>query len=176
MGQALMELLAARREAERLRGRVAQLEAEIVALKQEYEQPPQPEITLLSMPASDVEQEIRALGQKLMYPVLLDASGTYYYTNDEGWADVFDYIYCVFNMPEYIAFRMDCEDFIIWLKGLVSALFGLNYFAITIGDIPQGCHGFGFFRTQDRHLIIEPQLAQFFEWGERGYTPKWALL
>jgi len=155
---------------------VAELRAEIAELEGAGVQPPKPDIKILSISALAVSNELRALGQKLMYPVLLDASGDYYYTNDEGWAQVFDYIYAVFDMPLYIAYRMDCEDFGVLLKGLVSALFGLNYFALTIGNIPQGCHGFDFFKTDKGMMIIEPQTAQFFEWKERGYEPKYALL
>ena len=138
--------------------------------------PLKPDILLLSMPSSQVQTEIETLGQKLMYPCLLDYGQDYYYTDDKGWAEVFNYIYCVFDMPSYIAARVDCEDFGILLKGLVSALFGLNYFALTIGDIPQGCHSFNFLRSQEDHLIIEPQSGEFFGWLERGYTPKYALL
>jgi len=139
-------------------------------------QKPKPEIELLSMPSTQVDAEIKALGQRLMYPCLLDFGQNYYYTKAEDWAKVFDYIYFVFDMPSYLVARIDCEDFGILLKGLVSALFGLNYFALAIGNIPQGCHGFNFFRTDAGHLIIEPQSGQFFGWEERGYEPKWALL
>ena len=137
---------------------------------------PKPTIELLSMPSTEVAKEIEELGQKMMYPCLLDYGQDYYYTTSEDWGKVFEYIYFVFPMPSYIAARMDCEDFGILLKGLVSALFGLNYFALTIGNIPAGCHGFDFFRTEDKHLIIEPQTAKFFGWEERGYEPQWALL
>ena len=135
-----------------------------------------PKIELLSMSSIEVAKEIEGLSQKLMYPCLLDYGQDYYYTTSEGWAEVFHYIYTVFDMPSYMAARMDCEDFGILLKGLVSALFGLNYFALAIGNIPQGCHGFDFFRTDTGHLIIEPQTAEFFPWYKRGYEPKWALL
>ena len=161
----VLELVKARR-------RIAELEARLA----ELEQPAKPSITLLPMPSTQVDAEIKALGQALMYPCLLDYGQDYFYTNAEGWAEVFNYIYLVFNMPPYIAGRMDCEDFGVLLKGLVSALFGLNYFALTIGDIPQGCHGFDFFRTDTGHLVIEPQTAEFFPWGERSYEPQWALL
>lgn len=135
-----------------------------------------PSVTLLSMSGQDVKRELEELGLKLMYPTLMDYFQPYYYTKREGWAEVFNYIYCVFDMPPYIAGRMDCEDFAILLKGLVSALFGMNYFALTIGDSPRGTHGFDFFRAEDGLLIIEPQTADFFEWGEKGYKPEYTLV
>lgn len=170
------ELLACRRTVCRLEENNRALLAEIEKLKAEQEELPKPEIKLLSMTGRAVQGEISRLGLRLMYPTVMDYSTDYFYTDDEGWAEVFDYIYCVFNMPPYLSARMDCEDFGILLKGLVSALFGLNYFGFTVGQVPQGCHGFDFFKTEDRFLIMEPQLAEFFEWGERGYKPEWALL
>jgi len=149
---------------------------ELTAKLAELEQPPKPDTTLLSMPSADVKTELDALSQQLMYPCLLDSGQNYYYTNSEGWAEVFNYIYTVFKMPTWVAARFDCEDSGILLKGLVSALFGLNYFALTIGDIPEGTHGFNFFRTEQGHLIIEPQTAEFFGWEEKSYSPKFALL
>lgn len=170
------ELTECRRELKRLGDQSVELEAEIARLKEEYWQPPKPEIKLLSMPGPAVKEEMKALGVRLMYPVLMDAYLGYHFTDEEGWAEVFEYIYTRFNMPTYLVARMDCEDFAIWLKGLVSVLFGLNYFALTIGQIPQGCHGWNFFKVSDRFMNIEPQKAEFFEWGERGYKPEWALL
>jgi len=165
MGKTFLELLKAKR-------RIKELEAEL----EQLQQPPKPEITLLSMSSRDVKAEVLDLGLKLMYPQLMDYGQPYVYTNSESWAEAFNYIYCVFNMPPYLAARMDCEDFGILLKGLVSALFGLNYFAFAIGDIPAGRHGFDTFRTEQGLLIIEPQTAEFFGWEERPYEPEWVLL
>ncbi len=176
MCQPFEELLSCRREVKRLGEKSVACEAEILRLKEEYEQPPKPEIKLLSMTGAQARKEVLGKGLRLMYPTMMDGPAGYFYTNDEGWAEVFEYIYTRFNMPTYIAGRMDCEDFAIWLKGLVSVLFGLNYFALTVGQIPGGCHGFNFFRTEDRLLIVEPQRAEFFEWGERDYKPEWALI
>jgi len=128
------------------------------------------------MSSNEVSTELLDLGVKSMHPCLLDAGQDYYYTTDEGWAEVFNYVYCTFKMPKYIAARMDCEDFGILLKGLVSALFGFNYFALTIGDIPKGRHGFNFFRDQNGHMVIEPQTANYFVWGDRYYEPEDYLL
>ena len=176
MGKTVFELVRCRRKVLALDATVLKLQAEIEALKAEGKQPPKPEIELLSLHPNKVREEITRLGLKLMYPHLTDGGQPYYFTDDKGWAEVFDYIYFVFDMPPYIASRMDCEDFGILLKGLVSALFGLNYFAFTVGQIPQGCHGFNFLRSEDRLVEFEPQLARFQEWGELGYKPEWALL
>ena len=138
--------------------------------------PPKPVIALYSMPSEQVLKELKESGLKLMYPVLTDYGQPYFYTNDEGWADVFYYIYTVFDMPDYMAGRMDCEDFAILLKGLVQSLFGLNYFAFTIGMIPEGCHGFNIFRDDRGLMVIEPQSGEFFEWGDRSYNPEWVLI
>lgn len=153
------------------------LEGIILNLEEQIPVPrPKPEITLLKMSSYDVLAEIKELDLKRMYPTLMDMGQDYYHTDRVGWAEVFDYIYCIFDMPDYIAGRMDCEDFGILLKGLVSTLFGLNYFAFTIGDSPYGVHGYDIFRTEQGLMLIEPQKAEFFEWGERGYSPEWILL
>lgn len=155
---------------------VSQLEAEILALKEEYKQPPKPEIKLLSMNGRAASGEVNRLGLKLMYTTLLDYSTDYFYTDDKGWAEVFDYIYFVFDMPPYLSARMDCEDFAFLFKSLVSALFGLNYFAFIIGDSPGGKHAFNLFRTDTGFLLFEPQLGTFFEIGDKGYKPEWVLV
>jgi len=133
-----------------------------------------PGIKLLSMFSPDVERELAEF--ELMYPCLLDAGRPYWYTNAEGWADIFNYIYCEFPMPKYVASRCDCEDFAIHLKGLVSALFGLNYFAIAVGDAPAGKHAFNLFRDDTGLMIIEPQTANYFILGEQEYEPEYILL
>ncbi len=176
MGKNFSELLEARRRVKALEESNALLLALLAELEAEQGQPPKPEIELLSMSGMVVKNEMTAKELTLMYPTLMDGPTPYFYTNDEGWAEVVDYIYAVFNMPPYIAARMDCEDFAILLKGLVSALFGLNYFALTVGQIPRGCHGFNFLRSQDRLVVFEPQLARFQEWGELGYRPQYVLL
>ena len=139
-----------------------------------------PNIALLKVPSSIVLQEVGNLNQSLMYPCLLDAGEDYYYTTLEDWGKVFYYTYIDFNMPSYIAARMDCEDFGILLKGLISSLFGLNSFAFVVGDIPQGAHGFNMLRTEDGYFLWEPQsgfgLAEPFRIGENGYYPHYALL
>jgi len=135
-----------------------------------------PIIPLLSMPSEQVKQEMDDLGIKLMYPCLLDYFQDYYYTTTEGWGLVRDYIYVDFPMPDYIAARMDCEDFGILLKGLISTLFGLNYQALVVGDSKFGSHGYNMMRNETGLFLLEPQTADFLELGQDNYYPKYALL
>jgi len=137
---------------------------------------PKPDIPLLSMPSEQVKQEMDDLGIKLMYPYLLDYLKDYYYTTTEGWGMVRDYIYVDFPMPDYIAARMDCEDFGILLKGLISTLFGLNYQALVVGSSKRGTHGYNMMRNETGLFLLEPQTADFLELGQDNYNPKYALL
>lgn len=140
------------------------------------EQPPKPEIDIFSLHPNKVREEVTQLRLKLMGPGLIHGWSPYYFTDEKDWAKVFDYIYAVYKMPPYLAGRMASHDFGILMKGLVSALFGLNYFGFIRGEIPEGAHGWNFFRTQQGHLIFEPLRWESFRWGERGYKPEWALL
>jgi len=138
--------------------------------------PPKPEITLLSVTSQRVEQAITDLQLIKLYPVLLDYGQKYYYTNAEGWAEIFDYIYFKFNTPQYLIARMDCEDWAILFKGLVSSLFGLNYFAVVIGKTPAGTHSWNLFMTDEGWLQFEPQTGNAFGLGKKGYEPKYVLI
>lgn len=139
-------------------------------------QKPKPKIELLWTPTPEVRQEISALGLKLLYPTLMDENEPYYYTKAEDWARVFSYIYFDFAMPSYLVARMDCEDFAILLKGLVSALFGLNYFGFVLGWMPRGYHGWDMFKTENGMIQLEPQSGEFFPLDERGYKPEYILI
>jgi hypothetical protein len=143
--------------------------------------PKKPAIPLLSIPAATVLKEVRALSLPLMYPTLLDWGQAYYYTTMEGWGKVFQYIYFDFPMPSYIVGRMDCEDFALLLKGLVSAFFGLNYFAFVGGKAPCGPHGFNMLRDEGELHLWEPQpgfgIYEPFKIGDaHGYIPQYVLL
>ena len=132
-----------------------------------------PAIPLLQLNPSVVYAEVQAKGLKFLYTGLLDGE-TYHYTTAEGWIEVISYIYP--NMPKYAAGRMDCEDFAILMKGLVSSTFGLNYFALTIGNSPLGWHSFNFYRDEVGLMMLEPQKAEIMAWNEGGYTPEYVLL
>lgn len=133
---------------------------------------PKPKIELLSMPRTAVSAELEAVPVNLLG--LWDM--TYYYTKAEDWAEVFDYIYFKFDMPGYIAERMDCDDFALLLKGLVNAFFGLNYFGVVIGNTPMGYHAWNDFRTENGLMQFEPQTGKYFPLGEQGYKPGYVLL
>lgn len=133
-----------------------------------------PEIELLSTNSATVRQEVADL--KLLYPVLLDDLSDYYYTNAEGWAEVFNYIYFKFKMPSYISGRMDCDDFALLMKGLVSAFFGLSYFGLVMGVSPNGYHAWNIFRAENGLLQLEPQTGHFFPMYDEGYKAEYILV
>ena len=133
-----------------------------------------PQIKLLALPASIVMQDIQPLNLKMMYPGLIDSS--YFYTKAEGWAEVFDFIFFKFNMPKYLIDRMDCDDFAILLKGLVTSFFGLNYFGVVFGNTPAGYHAYNIFKTEVGLLQLEPQTGNMGELGEHGYKAEYILL
>lgn len=135
-----------------------------------------PKIELLHMFSAEANRELAEAGLKLLYPVLLDSGQPYHYTKAEDWAELFDYIYFKSDMPKYQASRFDCDDFAIWMKGLVGANFGLNYFGIVFGDTPLGYHGWNLFRTESGLVQLEPQTGKFFPLNEAGYFPRWILI
>jgi len=138
--------------------------------------PPLPDIGVVSLASSQVMEEIEELNFKMMYPVLLDSGQPYYYTKAEDWAEVFDYIYFKYPMPKYIAARMDCEGFAIWMMGLIQAEFGLNYFGLVLGNSPGGYHCWNIFQTDNGLVQFEPQTGEFFGIGKEGYFPEYLLL
>lgn len=140
-------------------------------------QKPKPKIELLSLTSMQAYVELTDMGIQMLRPgFMLDTHEPYYYTKAEDWAEVFDYIYFKFDMPKYLAARMDCDDFAILLKGLVGALFGLNYFGIVFGYTPSGYHGWNLFRDEQGLIQFEPQTMRFFPLGKKGYKPEYILL
>ena len=137
---------------------------------------PKPKVKLLKISSLKILDEIQSMKLKMMYPALLDHFQDYYFLESSQWADVFDYIYFVFDMPSYMVARFDCSDFAILLKGLVSSFFGLNAFAVVFGKTPRGYHAFNMLRTEDDWLLFEPQTGDIFELGQRGYEPEWVLI
>ena len=139
-------------------------------------QVPKPQIKLLSTSSLVTLEDLNARHLKLMYPCLLDEGQLYYYTTIEDWNLLLHYIYEKFDMPNYIKARCDCEDFGILLKGLVSALFGLNAFGFAVGSMPLGFHGFNMFKTPGGWRLWEPNpsfnLGKPFKINdENQYTP-----
>ena len=147
--------------------------AELLNHIADMELPPVPEVTYINIGKSVVKREIEAEGIELLRG-LMDAK--YRYVSSSDWMNVFEYIYLVFPWPKYTAQYMDCDDFAFLVKGMVNAFFGINYFAFTLGDIPQGYHGFNIFRDEKGLMCLEPQNMKFFEWGDRDYLPQKVLL
>ena len=137
---------------------------------------PKPKVEPLKVSSLRIKAEIDHLKLRMMYPALLDHYQDYYYLESPQWAEVFHYIYFVYDMPPYLAVRMDCEDFAILLKGLVSSFFRLNAFAVVFGKVPGGYHAWNILRTEDGWLQFEPQTGDIFELGQRGYEPEWVLI
>jgi hypothetical protein len=73
----------------------------------------------------------------------------------------------------------DCEDYALEAMVLVSKKFGLNTFAMAIGNVPGGRHGFNVFYTDNGWWIYEPQPGYglgYFPLGENGYIPELILI
>ena len=137
---------------------------------------PKPKVKPLKVSSLRILDEIQSMKLKMMYPALLDHYQDYYYLESSQWAEVFNYIYFVFDMPPYLIARFDCEDWAILLKGLVSSFFGLNAFGVVLGKTPGGYHAFNMFRTEDDWLLFEPQTGDIFPIGDKGYIPEYILL
>jgi len=137
---------------------------------------PKPKVKPLKVSSLQIKSEIDNMKLRMMYPALLDHYQDYYYLESSQWAEVFNYIYFVFDMPTYVSAKMDCEDFAILLKGLVSSFFGLNAFAVAFGKTPMGYHAFNMLRTEDGWLLFEPQTGDIFELGQKKYEPEWVLI
>ena len=135
-----------------------------------------PEIDLLHVSSDKVKQELDNFDMKLLYPVLLDGGQEYYYTSAVDWRELMEFIYFKYDMPKYIASRFDCDDFAVWMKGLVGQVSGLNYFGVVIGSAPSGKHAWNILRTEEGLLQFEPQTGQFIRMGERGYIPERVLI
>ena len=137
---------------------------------------PKPRVKPLKVSSLKIKSEIDDMKLRMMYPALLDHYQDYYYLESSQWAEVFNYIYFVYDMPSYLVARFDCDDWAILLKGLVSSFFGLNAFAEVFGKTPMGYHAFNMLRTEDGWLLFEPQTGDIFELGQRGYEPEWTLV
>ena len=122
-----------------------------------------------------------------MYPCLLDEDGLYWFTTIEDWQKVFEYVddalECLdkYSVLKYMKARRDCEDFAILHKGLVSAFFGLNAYALAIGTTPMGQHAFTMMKTGGGFRLWEPQVKAseqkpFKINDEHGYVPQYILL
>jgi len=132
-------------------------------------QPPvtltKPDITFYENDSQTVQNELNALN--ILTPLgLWDALQPYYYTTLWGIKEAVKYCRKVYPFPRYQTAIMDCDDFAILMKGLISAEFGINDFGIALGNTPMGYHAFNLTRTEDRRVFIEPQTGEVFEIGE----------
>ena len=127
-----------------------------------------PAITFYEIDWQTVQSELTALN--LTIPLgLFDALQPYYYTTLWGIKEAVKYCRKVYPFPKYKTAVMDCDDFAILTKGLISAEFGINDFGIVLGMTPMGYHAFNVARIEDRRVLIEPQTGDVFEIGENGY-------
>jgi len=128
-----------------------------------------PDITFYEIDSQAVQDELNALN--VQTPIgLWDALQPYYYTTLWGIKEAVKYCRKVYPFPKYKTAVMDCDDFAILMKGLISAEFGINDFGIALGMTPMGYHAFNMARVEDRMVFIEPQTGEVFEIGENGYT------
>jgi len=128
-----------------------------------------PDITFYEIDSQTIQNELTALG--ITVPLgLFDALQPYYYTTLWGIQEAVKYCRKVYPFPKYKAAVMDCDDFAILLKGLMSAEFGVNAFGIALGNTPMGYHAFGIARVEDRWVFVEPQTGEIFEIGNKGYS------
>ena len=127
-----------------------------------------PDITFYEIDWEAVQGEITTMG--IVMPLgLFDAYQPYYYTTLWGIKEAVKYCRKVYPFPKYKTAVMDCDDFAVLMKGLMSAEFGINDFGIQLGMTPQGYHAFNIARIEDRRVLIEPQTGEVFEIGENGY-------
>jgi len=129
-----------------------------------------PNITFYEISSQAVRGELDTLS--ISIPLgLLDAP-TYYYTTLWGIKEAVKYCRKVYPFPKYKTAVMDCDDFAILMKGLMSAEFGVNDFGIALGMTPAGYHAFNIARVEDRRVLIEPQTGEVFELDDvsKNYT------
>ncbi len=124
---------------------------------QDIEAPPK--IPRYVISASEVSKELEAAGIHTLYGRL---DSLYIYTDVVSWEKIMMYIYKNMQLPDYCVdnvgrWNLDCEDFAIWMKSMVSTNFGINYIGIAIGDTPQGRHSFNIIRDENKLMVYEPQ-------------------
>lgn len=127
-----------------------------------------PDITFYEVDSQTVKDELTALNIEIPLG-LFDNGEPYYYTTLWGIEEAVKWARKVYPFPRYQPARMDCDDFAILMKGIMSAEFGVNDFGIALGDTPMGYHAFNIARVEERWVFIEPQTGEVFEMGINGY-------
>jgi hypothetical protein len=136
---------------------------------------PKPDITFYELDARVIKNELDDLG--IDVPLgLWDGGNSYYYTTRWGVEEAVKYCRRIYPFPKYEYPRMDCDDYSVLMKGLMSAEFGINACAISLGYIPQGYHAYNICRAEDRWVMIEPQTGSVFEFGDNSYQCDRAVL
>jgi len=131
--------------------------------------PTKPNITFYEIDSQTIRSEFSALNIDIPLG-LWDEFQAYYYTTLWGIKEAVKYCRKVYPFPKYQIATMDCDDFAILLKGLMSAEFGINDFGIALGMTPMGYHAFNLARIEDRRVLIEPQTGEVFDIGDKGYS------
>ena len=127
--------------------------------------PSKPDITFYEIDWRVVKDELNGLA--ILAPLgLFDAYSPYFYTTLWGIKEAVKYCRKVYPFPKYKTAVMDCDDFAILMKGLMSAEFGINDFGIALGMTPMGYHAFNLARVEDRRVFIEPQTGEVFEMND----------
>ena len=126
--------------------------------------------------ANDLEQQLDTLGLDCPMGML---DWTYYFTDMEGWGKVLSDL--AFKSDLYSEDKFDCENYALKAMSICAERYGLNTFALVIGDMPLGRHGFNMLYTGAEFLLWEPNggfecSGQAFPIGEFGYKPKLVLI
>uniref|UniRef100_A0A6M3L8N3 Agglutinin C-terminal domain-containing protein n=1 Tax=viral metagenome TaxID=1070528 RepID=A0A6M3L8N3_9ZZZZ len=128
-----------------------------------------PNITFYEIDSQLVQNELVELN--ITMPLgLFDAFQGYFYTTLWGIKEAVKYCRKIYPFPKYKTAIMDCDDFAILLKGLMSAEFGINDFGIALGMTPAGYHAFNLARAEQNWVFIEPQTGEIFNIGDKGYS------
>ncbi len=131
-----------------------------------------------SIAAAQLTKELDELGIKSIGRRL---DSFYYYPSLASWGSMLGYIYLTQELPKYSIdedgqWNLDCEDFALWLKVMVSLHFGFNTCIYITGMIPRGCHGFDLLKSKEGYYLWEPNPGfnieePFTIMDEHGYNP-----
>jgi hypothetical protein len=131
-----------------------------------FKKPDKPDITFYEIDAQEVLMEYQLLNITIPCGLF---DGKYYYTTLWGIKEAVKYIRQVHDFPSFKEPAMDCDDFAILMKGLMSLEFGISDFAIALGYVPGGYHAYNIARIEDKRVCIEPQNGDVFEFQEKNY-------
>ena len=147
---------------------------QIASFIMEATSPTKPDIKMVKLSYEDIQKELQPYGLMWLYRSGLDES--YYSTSAVDLAEMIHYIYCKYQMPRYIAERMDCDDFAFLFRSLAAAMFGVNCVAVVFGRTPGGYHAWDLVRTEDGWLQFEPQTGDSREMNYQYYKPEVILI